>query len=256
MNDQIKNLENLQGKRDEFGPISNILFSFVIPVTILNKLTPYLNPYFGKNSSLITLFIALSIPVGFGLLEYIKFRKKNFITIMGIVNTLMTGGFAAYQLSGIWFAIKEAAFPLMFGVFFLSSAFYGRPLIEIMLYNEKVMDVRRINQILLDNGNQQYFISHLRKSTIFLSFSFFLSAILNFALASYIFTELPIGLSAHEKGIILNEQISDMMWKSYIVIMLPCMVVTLFIIKYLADGIKKYTNLSFNEVIVGMKEQS
>jgi hypothetical protein len=235
------------------NPLWEILFNIALPVLILNKLSSQ----FETNGPLIALLVALAFPICYAVYEYAKEKKKNIWSIIGVVNILLTGGFALFQLEGIWFAIKEAAIPLVIGIAVLISAFYKKPLIRMIIYNDNLVNTGLIESRLIERNRQKDFQEHLKTSTIYLSLSFFLSAILNFGLAKYIFVEIPLSLPSSERAEMLNAQIAKMTWLSYIVIMVPSMLVLFLILWHLFRGIKDMTGLSFQEYLkdMGKSEQ-
>lgn len=234
-----------KAKENNKNALYNMLFSIIIPVIILNKLSDKL----GEDGPLYALIIALAFPIGYSLWEFRITKKLNAISVLGFVNVLATGGLALFKLEGIWFAVKEGLFPLIIGIAVYLSAGWKKPLIKALLFNDQVFDVDKIqNQLELRNSAKE-FDAHLRKSTKYFAYTFYLSAILNFALASYIFTEIPLDLSELERSKILNEQIADMTWKSYFVIVIPSMLCMFILLKYLLDGIKKMTGLDFQDVM-------
>ncbi|MFN3161931.1 MAG: VC0807 family protein [Pseudohongiellaceae bacterium] len=89
------------------NPWVNILFNIIIPVIILNQLTRRLD----ENGPVIALVVALLFPLGYGIYDYLTRGKKNWLSLLGLVNVSFTGGMGLFQLEGIWFAIKEASFP-------------------------------------------------------------------------------------------------------------------------------------------------
>lgn len=241
MENQTKN----KAKDNNKNALYNMLFSIVIPVIILNKLSSQ----FGEDGPLIALLVALAFPIGYSLYEFRSTRKLNPISVLGFVNVLATGGLALMQLEGIWFAVKEGMFPLIIGIAVYLSSGWKKPLIKVLLFNDQVFDVHKIQDKLGENNSEQDFDDHLRKSTKYFAYTFYLSAILNFALASYIFTEIPLELPSVERSQILNEQIADMTWKSYFVIVIPSMLCMFVLLSYLLKGIKRYTGLDFQDVL-------
>lgn len=241
----IANYMATKTKNNQNG-LSNIIFNIILPVVILKQLSTK----FGENGPVIALILALSLPLAFGALEYYKTKKHNLFSILGFVNVFFTGGFALMELEGIWFAIKEGAFPLIIGIIVLVSTKWEKPLIKMLLFNEQLFDVEKIESSLKENNSEKEFDSHLRISTKYFAFTFFLSAILNFVLAIYIFKDIPQSLSVMERKAILNEQIAEMTWLSFIVIMAPSMICMFWLLSYLFKGIKKYTGFGMNDVIV------
>jgi hypothetical protein len=229
--------------------LPNILFNIVIPVVILINLSKK----FGENGPTYALIAALFFPVAYGLWDYFQNKNKNIISIFGILNILLTGGLALFQFEGFWFAVKEAAFPLIIGLVVYYSTFTKKPAMEWLIYNENLMNVSLIKQHLEERNNVDQFFKHLKKSTVYLSLSFYLSAILNFILATYIFIDISKALTQTEQSAILNEQIADMQWMGYFVIALPLTVFTGFILFHLVGGIKKYTELATEDIFPAMK---
>jgi intracellular septation protein A len=221
----------------------NIACNIVIPVYILNNFTDNLG-------ALKALLFALAFPIGFFLFEYNRTKKTNWISVLGIINTLLTGGFALFQLEGKWFTVKEAAFPLLIGIFVYLSSFYGkRPFIESLLLNPNMLKLDVLEKALEANNSKVDFYYHVKKTNVYLAYSFFLSAIFNCILALWIFTEIDPTLAEVQRSAILNDQISRMTWMGYVVILLPSIVCLFFIFQYLAKGIHKHTGIHMMELM-------
>ena len=238
-----------------FGPDRNenallsILFNIVLPVFLLNKLTEPMTQQFGEHGPAMTLIVALAFPALYGVQDYLRRRKKNAISLLGFLNILLTGGLALLQLKGIWFAVKEAAFPLLIGIFVFLSTNKEKPFIQLFVYNENLLNLQLIEQKLAEHNKSAQIMIHLRRSTMFLAGSFLLSAILNFALARYIFVPIDQALSSTDYAAILNTQIAQMTWLSWFVIMIPSMICLAAILWHLFSGIQKLTGLSLTEIV-------
>lgn len=217
-----------------------------LPVVILNKLTPRL----GENGPLIALIIALSLPIGYGLYDYVQRKHKNYISLLGVVSVLLTGGFALFNLSGFWFVIKEAAFPFVLGIGVFLSAFTRRPVMRLMFFNENVFNVRLIESRIKESGKEESLRVLFKNSTFFLSLSFLLSAILNFVLARRIFVDIDPLLTDLERNTILNQQIADMTWQSQLVILVPMMIVMMAILFYFLHRLKDLCGLTLDELMI------
>lgn len=232
--------QNPKIEKDE-NVFLNILFNVILPVLILNKGGKYFSP-------VITLMVALSLPIGYGILDLIRSKKINWFSVLGLLNVGISGGLALAGLSGIWFAVKEASFPLILGIFVFVSAFSNKPFIEKVFLNPKAMNTEKI----LETLNEKTLIDFhalLKRATFLFSFSFLVSAILNFGLAYKIFTPINPALNAEEQSSILNAQIASMTSWSYPVIALPSMVIMVLIFLYLTNGLKKLTGLSLEEMM-------
>jgi hypothetical protein len=198
-----------------------------------------------------TLLIALSFPLAFGVWDFSQKKKVNPLSALGFVNVTVTGGLALLGLGGIWFSIKEAFFPSLIGLFVLGSAFGAKPFIKSVFLNPQVMDLEKIRGLLKQSGKEIEFERHLKVSTIYLSGSFFLSAILNFLLSVRVFTELPAELNDTERAIQLNLQIATMTKWSMVVILLPSMICLGLIMWHLLSGIRSLTGLKTEEFLRG-----
>ena len=238
-------------KKPQENPLINLLFNIILPVVILNQLTKRL----GHDGPTIALIAALAFPIAYGVYDYIKNKRKNLLSILGIINTLFTGGFALLSLEGFWFAVKEAAFPLLMGFGVLYTAFTERPLMKIMVFESGLMDQERIETALAEHNTHTQFQQHLKKSTLFLTASFFISSLLNFVLARLIFTDINPQLSELEGASKLNDQIAQMTWLGFVVIALPLMFFMMFILWDLIKGIRKLTQLELQQLLPHSEEE-
>jgi len=229
-------------KSDRENPLMNLLFNIVIPILILNKGTHYLG-------AVTALLVALAFPLAFGAYDLWQRKKTNFFSILGLLNIALTGGLALSGLTGFWFAIKEAAFPALVGLFVLGSAFTSKPFIQSLFLNPQIINVTLLNDRVNGQNRKAEFLDLLKKSTVLLSLSFVLSAVLNFVLAARIFKPLDSQLEEIAKSEMLNQQIAEMTQWSFLVILLPSMVVLMLVFAYLLRGLRKITGLSLDEII-------
>lgn len=228
------------------NPWINILFNILIPVIILNQLTRRIE----DNGPVIALVIALMFPLGYGIYDYLTRKKKNWLSVLGLVNVGFTGGMGLFQLEGIWFAVKEATFPALIGFAVYASAFTNSPLIKLMVVDTGALDMERIGEKLRQLGTESRFVVHLRKSTKLLAVSFAISSLLNFVIAMRVFVAIDLSLPELERQAILNEQIAEMTWLGFAFIALPLMVFTFFIMWYVISGIRRLTGLKLEEIMM------
>ena len=212
---------------------------------ILNKLSPYL----GEHGPFYALLLAISLPLGHGLFDLVKEKKVNWLSLLGLLNVLLTGGFALLKLEGIWFAVKEAGFPSLIGIFVFFSSFSKKPLFSFFLNQPGVFSLELIEEKLQEYGNQVQYDQLIKKCTLLFSGTFFLSAVLNFVLAIRIFKPIPTGITESEAADIVNKQIADMTWLGYVVIALPLMVITTSLFYYCLRNLSKLTQLSINDLM-------
>ncbi len=228
-------------KAPQENPLINLIANVALPVFILNKLS--------AKSPVGALVLALAFPLGYGLWSYIKTKKVNFISVLGLLNTLFTGGFALLQLEGLWFAVKEAAFPFLIGCFVLASSFRKEPFLKTMLLETGALNseeiLKRTHEPKIRASLQKLF----QKSTFFFSLTFFFSALLNFLLAYRIFTKIPVDLDEAAKASLLNQQIAEMTWQGYVVIFVPSIVFFFLILFFFFRTLAKLTGMKFDDLI-------
>ncbi len=153
------------------------------------------------------------------------------------------------KLEGLWFAVKEAGFPALLGLFVFFSCFSKKPLFSFFLNQPGFFPIEKIQQCLDKFDNQEHYRILIKKCTFLFSGTFFFSAFLNFFLAMHIFKEIPSDISEKEKAEILNIQIADMTWMGYLVIALPLMIITASLFYYCLKNLSKLTRLSLNELM-------
>jgi len=188
-----------------------------------------------------SLLLALSFPIGYGLYDFIARRRWNFISIIGFVSVLFSGGFGLLKVGGLWFAVKDAAIPGIIGLVVLASMKAKTPLVTELLYNPQVIDVEKVEERLAALNAQSHFARLLQQSTGLLSIAFFISAALNFALARYLL-QSPPGTAA------FNGELAKMHLLSWPVIVLPSMAMMMFVLWRLLRGITALTGLTLDDV--------
>ena len=223
----------------------NIGFNILLPIFILNKgkklLGDYLEPYFG-NVALAVLIIALLFPIAYFVYDYYKRSKYNLFSIIGLISVLLTGGIGILEIPTQWFAIKEAAIPLVLGVAVIISLKTPWPLIRTMLYNPEIIHVDKVNHALTERGNLSAFDKLLKKCTWLLAISFLISSLLNYILARWIVVS-PAGTDA------FNAEVGRMMTWSGPVIFVPSFLIMLTILWILLAGIRKMTGLDTESIL-------
>lgn len=228
-------------KQKQENPIINLIANVVLPVFILNKLS--------AKAPMPALFLALAFPLGYGLWSYWQTKKVNFISLLGLANTLFTGGFAILKLEGIWFVVKEASIPFLIGCFVLISSFRSQPFLKMMLFETGALNSDEILRRVQENQKTSELHKLFQKGTFYFAFTFFFSALLNFLLAFRIFSNIPKDLLEDEKTRILNEQIADMTLQGYIVILAPSIVFLFLILFFFFRSLSRLTGLKFDDLI-------
>lgn len=237
-------------KSNPNNSFTHILVNIILPVYILNKGTKWgLTP---TNA----LFIALALPLCSGVYSIYKNKKMDFISLLGLLNILISGTLSLMALGGIWFAIKEALFPLLIGVFVLFSSFGNSPFFESLFLNPAAFDVDKIQQKISEMQKENDFRNLMKKSTQLLSLSFLMSAFLNFFLALKIFTPLSESLTTEQKQDLLNQQLGQMTMYSLLVILVPSIVFLGAILFYTFKQMTVLTGLSTNDLFIQEKPKA
>lgn len=229
----------------------SLVFNLIIPILLLQE-------WFGlwvanqlsmdakdEGLAVAVLLLALAFPLGYGLHDFIVRRRCNLVSLLGFVNVLLTGGIGLLELPAYLFAIKEAAFPAFIACLLIAFRNSKNSLTHTFLYNPEVMRTDLVETALDEKGNKEKFDVLLSGSSLWLASSFLLSAVLNYALARYFVTTDPgVDLSEY------NDEVSKMMGWSYLVIALPCMIITGVVLWRLFGGIRELTGLEPEDVMV------
>lgn len=218
-------------------PLIDLAVSILIPSLILMKLSG--EQRLGADGALL---LALAFPLGWGLLELVKYRKFNWIALLGLVSVLLTGGIGLLQLDAGWLAIKEAAIPGIIGIAVLASTRTRYPLIRTLLYNPKVLNVEKVHQQLERNGQVAHFESRLLRATYWLAGTFFFSSFMNYVLAKWL-VQSPAGSEA------FNAELGRMTLLSYPMIAIPSMLMMMGIFYYLWRTIHGLTGLRLDDIV-------
>lgn len=217
---------------------ANILINVVIPTLILMKLSGA-----DKLGPTLALLLALAFPIGYGVVDYLKTRKLNFFSALGVVSVMLTGGMALLKLPPQYIAIKEAAIPALFGIAVLGSLKTRFPLVRTFMFNPTLMQVDKIRAALTAHKAHQAFERTLTITSCILATSFFLSSALNYGLAKYLLVSEP-GTAA------FNAELGKMTAMSFPVITVPSMLVLVVGLFYMFSQIKKHTGLGLEDVMI------
>jgi len=219
-------------------PLVDLLVSLLIPSAILMKLSS--EQRLGADGALL---LALAFPLGWGAFEALRYRKFNFIALLGLVSVLLTGGIGLLRLDATWLAIKEATVPALIGAAVLISNFTRYPLIRTLLYNERVIDVAKVAEHLAARGHSEAFERRLSRATYGLAGTFFFSALMNYLLARWI----VVSAAGSEA---FNAELGRMNLLSYPVIVGPSTLMLVALLYYLWRTIHDLTGLGLEEIMV------
>ncbi|MBO7202732.1 MAG: hypothetical protein J6V30_04245 [Paludibacteraceae bacterium] len=229
------NEQKIQNKKE--NPLLSLCFNIIIPVLILSKFSTaeYLGPKLG-------LVVALTFPAGYGVMDWFKQRKANFISIVGFISVLLTGIIGVFEFPSELIAYKEASVPLIIGLAVLLSMRTKYPLIKKLFFNETLMNMEKIEQHWKDEDAAKRFEKVLNIASYMVAFSFLVSSVLNFILAK-ILIQSPSGTEA------FAAEMAKMTALSYPVIAIPSTIVLFGALWYVFNQLTKLTGLKFEELL-------
>ncbi len=214
----------------------NIVCNIALPSLILAKLSAP-----ERLGPAVALVVALAFPLGYGLYDFTQRRTANFVSVIGFVSVLLTGGLGLMKMEGVWFAVKEACVPSVIAIAVWVSMRSKRPLVRQFLYNDQVINIPKVDAALDARGARPDFDRLMRTASYWLVASFVFSAILNFALARWLLKS-PTGTPE------FNAELAKMNLLSWPVIALPSTAIMMFALWKLLGGITKLTELPLEEI--------
>lgn len=217
--------------------LANLGFNILLPTLILSKFSSdeYLGPVWG-------VVVALAFPIVYGVRDYLRARKPNFFSILGVISVVLTGSMSLLKLPPHYIAIKDAAVPALFGIATLISIYTRYPLVRTFLYNDQILQLEKVSAALRANDAIAEFERHLTVASYLVAGSFFLSSALNYMLAKFILVSPPGSVE-------LAQELGRMTALSFPVIALPCTIVLAGTLYYLLNNIQKLTRLSLDEIV-------
>ena len=230
--------ENPAEKPHKESLLGNLLLNIVIPTLILTKLSG--DDWLGTKWAIV---VALAFPVLYGLRDLQRSGKVNFFSALGVISILLTGGMSLLELDAKYIAIKEAAIPGLLGVLTIASLYTRWPLVRTLIYNDRILDTRKIANRLAAKGNETAFNRTLQQASWMIAGSFFVSSTLNYILAE-VLLKSPPGTAA------FNEELGKMTALSFPVIALPATIILMLVLVFLFRRIGKLTGLSLEEIMV------
>lgn len=214
----------------------NLVCNIVIPTVVLMKFSTdrWLGPLWG-------LIVALIPPVAYGIYDLITRKKTNFLSVLGFISVLLSGGLGLLKADGFWFAVKDATVPSLIGIAVLVSLRTKTPLVHQLFFNDQILDVARVEAALDERGQRAGFERLMRNASIALALSFIVSAGLNYGLARYVLKSPPATPE-------FNEELGKMHILVWPVIVIPSMIVMMTVFWKLVSGLGKLTGLTSDEI--------
>lgn len=233
-------------------PLANIMWNVLIPVVALS--------FLGKNGDkfwnigpIWGMLVAVSLPVIYGVHHLIKTKKPNFFSILGVVSILLTGGIAimAYQDNGtvdeqapLWFALKEAAIPFVFGITILISHWTKTPLVRVFLYNPDFFNIPVIEKRVEEKGKTLEYKKLIFTGTLLLAGSFLISMVMNYFLAMYFLQ----GNTGSQED--FNDGVAKLTGWGFAVIGVPMLVILMITMWKFVSGLRNLTGMDNEEILL------
>lgn len=252
-------------KAPQEHPLANILINVLIPVLVLSFLSkdPAIQAKLGKSvhfwqiGPLYAMMVALALPIGYGIRHFIITKKPNFFSGLGLISILLTGGLTLYlwnqdgsvkENAGLLFGLKEASIPLVLGIAILASAKTNSPLLNVFLYNDNIFDIPKIEGKIRELGKSEAYQQLLLDATRWFSVSFFVSSLMNLALAHWFFRSFDhTAIDALE---VYNTIIGKLTGYGFLVIGVPIVGFLFFVLKRLLTGLNQLTGFTDEELML------
>jgi len=224
--------------KDQPHPLFDLLLTVILPSLVLETMSK--PERLGPARALV---VALLMPLGFGVWCFINKRGLNFFSILGLAAVIFTGGLGLLNLSAVWFAVKEAAFPVFLGIAFPLSLAWGRPLVTEMLLNPQVINHPLLERSLDTQEKRAGFQKLLRQSSWALAGTMLLSALANAWLVLWFLNDVQPGSEAYTRAI------GRQNWVGFIVIGIPLTAVTACLLFWLLGRVQKLTGLDRHDLM-------
>lgn len=241
----------------------NILLNVLVPVlalTHLSKDPAFLDePKFWHIGPMWALIVALALPLGYGIWFFLKTKKGNFFSFLGLFSVLLTGGLTLFlwkedgsvdSSAPVLFGLKEASIPFVLGLAVLVSHWTKSPLLRVFLYNDQIFDLKRIETKVAETESDADYQQLLFRCTLIFSGSFLISTVLNFILAQYFLGGDKIDYDAENARELYNAGVGKITFWGFIVIGVPIFGMLFVCLNYLISSLKKITGLTTEEVLL------
>lgn len=246
-------------------PLANIFINVLIPVLALSYLSkdPELQQSLGKAvrpwhiGPVKALVVALALPLGYGIWHFVKTRKPNFFSGLGLVSVLLTGGLTIFLWNkdgtvkphaDVLFGLKEASIPFILGLAVIGSHFTSSPLLRVFLYSDSIFDIPKIERRVDEINARDSYQKILFQATVMFAASFFISTVLNFGLSLYFLGDLDhAAANARE---LYNARVAKLTGWGFAVIGVPILIFLFFTLRRLLKGLGSLTGFKDDELML------
>jgi hypothetical protein len=221
----------------------NLLCNVVLPTLIFMKLSPE-----DKLGPTWALALGCALPIGYGVYDYVTRKVFNLLSVLGLVAVLLKGVFGLLKTSAFWIACSEAALPLLFGIGILLTIRGQEPLVQRFLLSPQLFDIDRIRRQLALRGNAHRLRPLMVTTSVAYAGTMFLSAVLNFILASALLRAEP----GSEEFV---AQLGKFTGLQFPVIALPLMVLTVLLFLWVMKRLSTLTGVPAESLLAGDQAQ-
>lgn len=259
-------MSEVDAKPPQESPLTNIIVNVLVPIVALTMMSddPDILKMDGEDPKLWhigpmkALILALALPVCYGAWFFIKHKKLNFFSVVGLVSVLLTGGLTLYlwQEDGsvrpsapVLFGIKEGSVPLVLGMAIFFSHWTKTPLLNTFLYSPQIFDIKKIESVVKEKNALEPYGKLLYTCTICFAASFLISTFANYFLAQYFLGDIDF-TDKKEARKLYNNGVGKLTFWGFITIGVPILVILMFVMWYLVTGLKKLTGLDTEEILL------
>lgn len=252
-------------KSNQENPLSNILINVLIPVLALSYLSkdPEFQQALGKAvrpwhiGPIKALCVALLFPIGYGIWHFVRTRRMNFFSALGLVSVLLTGGLTIYLWNkdgtikpnaAILFGLKEASIPLVLAAAVIGSHFTQQPLLRAFLYSDSIFDIPKIETKVREKNAEPEYRRILMEATLLFAASFLISTLLNFFLALYFLGGLDH--TAPNARELYNGQVARLTGWGFAVIGVPILLFLFVTMHRMIKRLQSVTGLAQEEILL------
>jgi hypothetical protein len=220
------------------NPLLELVFTLVLPSIALDQLSKpaSLGPFWA-------LVVGLAFPVAFGAWCFLTKKGWTVFSVIGLVTILLSGGLGLLKLDAFWIGMKEGLMAAAIGVSFPLSHYFKRPLINALVMQPHLLNLKAVQDSLVDAPKRAAFDRAIFRASCGMGMSMAGSAVANFFLAVWLLSGKTPGTEEFVKGL------AKLNWVSALVLGVPMMGVMLFVFLWLLRQIQQITGLERDDLL-------
>jgi len=236
------------------NPLMNIIINVLAPVIILSQMSKKGHSFWHIGPEY-AMYVALALPLGYGIWHFMKNKKLNIFSAVGVLSVLSTGIITILIWNNpslrpqapLLFGLKEAIQPLLLGSLFILTHKTKSPLFNTFLYSDSLFNIKKIEKEVKAQESETEYKKLLWNATRLFFGSFLISSILNMLVAFYFLGDLdPLSETWDQE---YNSGIAKIMGWGFLIIGAPLLVFACFIFYYLIRGLKLLTHFDLEGLL-------